>query len=863
MFKSFNRSLKNRNPILVLSFENMNLKYDKLAIYKLDNYENDAYDFCIKNELDYKSMQEINNMIENMIIKGQNSKKFHNLEYNNNLKSTKLQMYNKTNIIKNNENIDQNIYNNNINNNEINCTFSYNRLGNYNIYKPYNSLITNKSINLVEIEKNRHKNSKNKSEIEKNCQINNSNNKKDAFQGFKYLLGQKNENNLNFNDLNYLKDNNKNNNENFCEKKDKSNRKDLILKKKFEKANSNVKKPNLSKIILNPKNSNYIKGEKGYNLNIKYFNQSELCCKKKKLNKDEKSNEIDKKRCIVYFNNINGIKNKNKEIYSMISNNLYNQKNINKNNNYFSKLNNNSKPILKFEQSKIQFSNIRYNTESENTQENTFSPKLNNSTQISNHNIKKKLLKFSQKYFINDKNEKFINIKKNLDTKQNRIQNYPFNMNTRKKNIIKSETNILKVKKDLKYDKNQTQNTTKNSTRFEKLYNDRIEIEENFKKLKNQFDQKYSYKPKINKFSSFFKVNESFNERLKSYNNRSKEKLLKIQLENEMKMEMNETFKPLINTEKNKKLIKDFKNKNVSCYSQNKLYNKLYSYRIKHEENMKKLNEKIYDLEIKNCQKSNSKTNDIIRQKKLNSFKKIFKLLDTDEDNKISGFSVNVENLPITIQKILRPIFKELKSEGESLNEYEFVFICQKFYNILDYEKKRELINFEEIEKNNKKKKKLIEKINNFSFKPKINRCITEFNGNNFSHLLYLNQNNNMSIVHNNIETKNKRGKSSEINKSILLANKYMPKNNLDYNSKKENAYSREIKVSNISLPNIMNNYPFSKSLNYNENLFQEDKYNRINNTPKNNLLNIGFDFSNISRTSNTNYMPLKTSILE
>ena len=34
-------------------------------------------------------------------------------------------------------------------------------------------------------------------------------------------------------------------------------------------------------------------------------------------------------------------------------------------------------------------------------------------------------------------------------------------------------------------------------------------------------------------------------------------------------------------------------------------------------------------------------------------FKKIFKLLDTDEDNKISGFNVNVENLPITIQKIL------------------------------------------------------------------------------------------------------------------------------------------------------------------------------------------------------------------
>jgi hypothetical protein len=201
-----------------------------------------------------------------------------------------------------------------------------------------------------------------------------------------------------------------------------------------------------------------------------------------------------------------------------------------------------------------------------------------------------------------------------------------------------------------------------------------------------------------------------------------------------------------------------------------------------------------------------------------------------------------------------------LKSEGESLNEYEFVFICQKFYNILDYEKRRELINFEEIEKN-KKKKKLLERINNFSFRPKINRCITEYNGNNFSHFLYLNKN-NISNIHNNIsELKNKRVKSSEINKNILLTNKYLPKNYLTYNYKKENAYSREIKISNISLPNIMNNYPFSKDLNYNEILFQEDKFNRINNTPKNNLLNIGFDFSNISRTSNTNYMPLKISL--
>ena len=849
MIKSFNRGIKNRKPLIVLSFENMNLKYDKLKIYRLDNYENDAYDFCIKNELDYKSMQEINNMIKNMIIKGQNSKKFQNFSNNNNLKSTKLQMYNKTNIIKNNENIDQNIYNNNYNkNNGINCTFSYNRLRNYNACKPSISLITNNSLNLVENEKNNFNNFKNKSGFENNNQINNSNNKNDVFQSFKYLLGKKNENNSNINDLNYLENNNKKEDKNISQKKMKSNRKELILKKKFEKININAKKPNLSKFILNSKNTNYKKVGKGYNINIKYFNQSELCYKKKAFNNDEKSNRIDK-RSTVNFNDINGIKNKNKRIYSLISNN------------YISKIHNNSKPFLKIEQSKIQFSNIRNNTESENTQDNTISPKLNNSSQIHNHNIKKKLLKYSQKYFINNKNEKFINIKKNLDKKSNRNQYYPFYMNTRKKNIIKSETNIINCKKDPLCDKTQTQSTTKNSTRFEKLYNDRIEIEENFRKLKSQIDQKYTYKPNINKFSSFYKVNESFNERLKSYNNKSKEKLLKIQLEKEMKMEMNETFKPLINTEKNKKLIKDFKNKNISYHSQNNLYDKLYSYRIKHKENMKKLNEKIYGLEKNNYIKNNAKTNEIIRQKKLNSFKKIFKLLDTDEDNKISGFNINVENLPITIQNILRPIFKELKSEGESLNEYEFVFICQKFYNILDYEKRRELINFEEIEKN-KKKKKLIERINNFSFRPKINRCITEFNGNNFSQILYLNQNNNMSNIHSNCsELKNKRVKSSEINKNILLANKYLPSNYLTYNSKKENAYSREIKTSNISLPNIMNNNPFSKELNYNEILFQEDKYNRINNTPKNNLLNIGFDFSNISRTSNTNYMPLKKSL--
>jgi len=41
---------------------------------------------------------------------------------------------------------------------------------------------------------------------------------------------------------------------------------------------------------------------------------------------------------------------------------------------------------------------------------------------------------------------------------------------------------------------------------------------------------------------------------------------------------------------------------------------------------------------------------------------------------------MNVNKLPKNIYKILEPIFNELKEENETLNEVEFIFVCEQLY---------------------------------------------------------------------------------------------------------------------------------------------------------------------------------------
>ena len=116
-------------------------------------------------------------------------------------------------------------------------------------------------------------------------------------------------------------------------------------------------------------------------------------------------------------------------------------------------------------------------------------------------------------------------------------------------------------------------------------------------------------------------------------------------------------------------------------------------------------------------------------------------------------------------------------------------------------------MNFEDIKKINKKRRLLIQNKNSYSFRPKINRCITEMDGNIYSQFLTINNNLRYSNDNNKLyEIKNKRTRSLEVNQNILFSSKYNSKNKLNNNNKKDKIFSKILINNNISFPNIIYN---------------------------------------------------------
>ena len=264
--------------------------------------------------------------------------------------------------------------------------------------------------------------------------------------------------------------------------------------------------------------------------------------------------------------------------------------------------------------------------------------------------------------------------------------------------ILFHHKNFKKTQNEEK-DINDIKINKKNESRFDKLSNYRIDYKENKDKLKEKIYKEFSFKPQINENSSFYKLKIPFKERLQTYSNKTKENMVKIQQVYERELGYDEPFKPQLNNRKNKTLLKDRDefflneaqkiNSNLCSNNNNESnnnyidpYTKLYLYGRKYQQEKNYLAEKYYQNQIKTphfCQS----TEEIINKKKEKSFKQIFKLLDGDEDSKISSTHINTSKLPKNILKILEPILNELKEENETLNELEFflflinyIFFC-------------------------------------------------------------------------------------------------------------------------------------------------------------------------------------------
>ena len=75
-------------------------------------------------------------------------------------------------------------------------------------------------------------------------------------------------------------------------------------------------------------------------------------------------------------------------------------------------------------------------------------------------------------------------------------------------------------------------------------------------------------------------------------------------------------------------------------------------------------------------------SNSLFDNMKNEKFHKIFNLLDSDEDGKISFTCMETKRLPTNVRQLLDPVFRQIKLEKDSLNRTEFVKILHRIYDV-------------------------------------------------------------------------------------------------------------------------------------------------------------------------------------
>jgi hypothetical protein len=306
----------------------------------------------------------------------------------------------------------------------------------------------------------------------------------------------------------------------------------------------------------------------------------------------------------------------------------------------------------------------------------TFVPKIND------YNIVTLQKRKNNKQQYNDEN-RIIHYKDYLQSVQNKIKY---------KISAEEEENTFMPK----INKNSEKMTAGRSTkipRYEQLYKTKFDV----KKLEQKvYDEQNLFKPKINKN---FKVGKSvkgekknmkeyasltFEERQKKFMEKIEEKRGKLIEQKNTNIDMKtgkKYFNPTIN--KNKKLDEERKNKPIF----NELYSDSAKYKIKKEE----LEKKVLELEQYNTEfKASIRSEEIYDRQKNIAFEKIFKRLDNDKDGEISKNNIDLYGISKRMLKILAPIMDEIK-EGGTISSEEFVKKCEKMYGNLNYADKKEL----------------------------------------------------------------------------------------------------------------------------------------------------------------------------
>ena len=643
-------------------------------------------------------------------------------------------------------------------------------------------------------------------------------------------------------------------------------------------------------------NHNNNKNKEEYIIQNKIYSNESLLSKTNKIfskNQNEIKNDISEENINNYNNKYNNIiKNENilnkkytkdSIINERVSNNIIipnNRGNIEENN--CQKINI-LKNDLKNNDNKLERRNTySYKTSYDNNFKNIKKIKENNDnpkhSENNNKNIEQnaknyiKYLSERNRLLKEEKEKEILFIEKQIDKLDSKKY---FN----KKNILK-KNNIYDIEYNNNNIKNNNNQFLKNNQNIN-YYNKNINIRK-LSKLKEEYEQKYSFQPIIN---DNYKTDLTFNERLNIFNNisRQKKEELKNNLSN-LKADENgqEFFKPKLISRQyysnnSRKNINNINNENDEKID---VFNKNYLYYKKYDSNKEKLyNKYYYNYTNEPHIYSKLQSDKLLSEATNKAFCNLFNELDSDQDNLITVLNINLSNIPDNILKILEPLLIELKEDNQSLNQNEFVKAMNKLFENISSIERRQLIN----EYNNRRQKNNFEK-NNYvnNYNKNINKerknysLIKKDNSNIYnnkrmitrSYLTSTTDNNDFdnnylssrpktpiySMIQKNIghnyfnnvkSVNNKKSQKTIVNNNTnKLAHKHfmrIQKMMNDYNNKYKNVYNGK---------NIKNNYNFDKKQNFSSLSSKISK-----NSQRSLLLNKNKKFSSINDCTFNNYL--------
>jgi hypothetical protein len=394
--------------------------------------------------------------------------------------------------------------------------------------------------------------------------------------------------------------------------------------------------------------------------------------------------------------------------------------NINKENNQYYEINNNSKD--KNQNNDIKnYNNYNLNSPKENTNsknkigtENNYNFNKSSSKKPghkckariqNNEDSDKKFDKIYQemkyKSYIQNENNNFLGNKNKIKNyneyiddrkKQLKLEKekelFELQRKINKKNNIKLYNNESKTNSSIKnYRKKNYFNNNYNNNNCNYKYNTK-KVDNKITKILKEYEEKYSFHPSIN---DNFKTDLTFEERQNIYNNiykKRKEELRNFYLNSKKDENGDFLFKPRLISKPKYKYNDEEKKIKCDIFHKNYLFWKKYN--LDKEQLYKKYYSNNKYEPIIFTKKQNEK---IINETKSRAFNNLFKDLDGDQDNIINGINISIYKIPNNIYKIIEPLLNELKEDNQSLNREEFIKAMNKLYEDLSSLERRTIIN--------------------------------------------------------------------------------------------------------------------------------------------------------------------------